>query len=155
MGTTTSGQKRIKRRMKVVELKCELLNRAKILKEGKKMIFLEKQLLNHAHLLQPDLAVPLLVKACQRFQYKTPIRSAYCIKLAIQIFAHLTPSGRHIQVQMSYVFMQSLESLGITPKTINISFWGKTKVLFMFQTYSTVLLILMTHHYLFMVPTPL
>lgn len=36
MGTTTSGQKRIKRRMKVVELKCELLNRAKILKEGKK-----------------------------------------------------------------------------------------------------------------------
>ena len=35
MGTSTS-KKRIKRRMKTVELKCELLKRAKILKQGKK-----------------------------------------------------------------------------------------------------------------------
>lgn len=35
MGISTS-QKRIKRRMKIVELKCELLKRAKILKQGKK-----------------------------------------------------------------------------------------------------------------------
>lgn len=36
MGTATLGQKRIKRRKKVIDLKCELLNRAKMLKGGKK-----------------------------------------------------------------------------------------------------------------------
>lgn len=40
VGITTSGQKKIKR-VKVIEIKRELLNRAKILKEGKKVIFLE------------------------------------------------------------------------------------------------------------------
>lgn len=116
MTTTTLGQERTKRRMKVIELKCELLHRAKVSKGGKKkkVIFLENQLLNHAHLLQPDLAVQLLVKACQRFQYKTPIRSGYCVKLAIQIFEHPMPSGRHIQAQMSCVYYVEFRITGLS-----------------------------------------
>lgn len=127
MEAITLGWKRIKRKMKVVELKCELLNRAQALKGGKKESGISGELASKScTFIIADMAVHLLVKPCQRFQYKTPIRSSDCIKLAIWISERPTPSGRHLQAQMSCVCYVEFRVTGYHTKTHKYLVLGKS-----------------------------